>query len=68
MIFFGKPKDPEDVIYQAMAFLEKNQPKAAVTLFNQALKADPKNTQALYNKGLALNQLKKWRFIAAIFL
>ena len=61
MIFFGKPKDPEDVIYQAMSFLEKKQPKAAISLFNQALKADPKNIQALYNKGLAQNQIRKYQ-------
>src|SRR3972149_3315794 len=61
MILFGKPKEPEDVIYQAMSFLEKNQPKAAIVLFNQALKADPKNIEALYNKGLALNQIRKYQ-------
>ena len=61
MILFGKPKEPEDVIYQAMSLLEKNQPKAAIVLFNQALKADPKNIEALYNKGLALNHIKKYQ-------
>ena len=61
MILFGKAKEPEDVIYQAMSFLEKNHPKAAIVLFNQALKTDPKNIEALYNKGLALNQIKKYR-------
>lgn len=47
MILFGKPKNPEDVIYQAMAFLERKQPKAAITLFNQALKADPKKHSSI---------------------
>ncbi|KAF6242459.1 hypothetical protein C6988_08375, partial [Nitrosopumilus sp. b1] len=59
-LFGGKKEDPEDLIYQAMALLQKNQPKAAVGLFNKALKSEPKNTSALHNKGLALNQMKKY--------
>ena len=31
MGLFGKKEDPEDLMYQAMAFLEKNQPKRAST-------------------------------------
>jgi len=61
MIFFGKPKNSEDLLYQGVSFLGKNQPKAAIALFNQALKADPKNTSALYNKGQALNQIRKYQ-------
>ena len=52
MILFGKPKEPEDVIYQAMSMLEKNQPKAAIVLFNQALKADSKNIAQFHRKEL----------------
>ena len=60
MILFGKKEDSEDLIYQAMSLLQKNQPKAAVGLFNKALKNDSKNISALHNKGLALNQMKKY--------
>jgi len=61
MKFFGKSEDPEDLIYRGVSFLGRKQPKAAIALFNQALKADPKNTTALYNKGKALNQIRKYQ-------
>jgi len=61
MILFGKPKNSEDLIYKGVAFLDKNQAKAAIALFNEALKANPKNTSALYNKGQALNQIRKFQ-------
>ena len=38
MGLFGKKEDPEDLMYQAMTFLEKNQPKAAVSLFKKVTK------------------------------
>ena len=60
MGLFGKKEDPEDLMYQAMAFLEKNQPKAAATLFKKVTKVEPDNVNAWYNQGLALNQLKKY--------
>ena len=60
MGLFGKKEDPEDLMYQAMTFLEKNQPKAAVSLFKKVTKIDPENVNAWYNQGLALNQLKKY--------
>ena len=60
MGLFGKKEDPEDLMYQAMAFLEKNQPKAAATLFKKVTKVEPENVNAWYNQGLALNQLKKY--------
>ena len=40
--------------------MERNQPKAAVALFNKVLKQDSNNTSALFNKGLALNKMKKY--------
>ena len=60
MGLFGKKEDPEDLMYQAMTFLEKNQPKAAVSLLKKVTKIDPENVNAWYNQGLALNQLKKY--------
>ena len=51
MGLFGKKEDPEDLMYQAMAFLEKNQPKAAVTLFKKVTKIEPENVNAWYNQG-----------------
>ena len=41
MGLFGKKEDPEDLMYQAMTFLEKNQPKAAVSLFKKMLAVLP---------------------------
>jgi len=46
-------------MYQAISMMEKNMPKAAISLFNKILKQDSKNVPALFNKGLALNQRKK---------
>ena len=63
MGLFGKKEDPEDLMYQAMTFLERNQPKAAVSLFKKVTKIDPENVNAWYNQGLALNQLKKYIII-----
>ena len=48
MGLFGKKEDPEDLMYQAMTFLEKNQPKAAVSLFKKVTKIDPENVNAWY--------------------
>ncbi len=44
-----------------MSYMEKRQPKAAIPLFKKIIKQDPKNITALYNQGLALNQLKKYQ-------
>ena len=59
MGLFGSKEDTEDVLYNAMSLMEKNQPKGAISLFNKVLKQESKNTSALFNKGLALNQIKK---------
>ncbi len=67
MGLFGSNKDPEDLIYEAMSLMERRQPKIALSLFNKALKKEPKNTVALYNKGLALNQLKKYQDAISCF-
>ena len=61
MIFFAGKEKTEDILYQAMSFMEKKQPKDAIPLFKKIVKHDPKNTDALYNQGLALNQLKKYQ-------
>ena len=60
MGLFGSKEKPEDLMYNAMALMQKNQPKGAISLFNKILKQEPENTEALYNKGLALNQIKKY--------
>jgi len=60
MGLFGSKINPEDLVYHAMSMMEKNQPKAAISLFNKALKQDSENVSALFNKGLALNQRKKY--------
>ena len=59
MGLFGSKENPEDLMYNAMSMMEKNQPKPAISLFDKILKQDPKNISALINKGLALNQRKK---------
>ena len=61
MIFFAGKEKTEDLLYQAMSFMEKKQPKTAIPLFKKIVKQDPKNTDALYNQGIALNQLKKYQ-------
>ena len=60
MRLFGAKENSEDLMYHAMSLMEKGQPKAAITLFNKVIKQEPKNTTALFNKGLALNQIKKY--------
>ena len=60
MGLFGSKEDPEDLMYHAMSLMEKNQPKAAISLFSKVIKQDPQNTSAIFNKGLALNQIKKY--------
>ena len=60
MGLFGSKVNPEDLMYQAMSMMEKNLPKAAISLFNKILKQDSENVSALFNKGLALNQRKKY--------
>ncbi|EPA04810.1 hypothetical protein BG20_I2667, partial [Candidatus Nitrosarchaeum limnium BG20] len=57
MGLFGSTNN-SDLMYDAMSLMEKNQPKGAIALFNKILKQNPKNIEALYNKGLALNQIK----------
>ena len=59
MGLFGAKRDPEDMMYDAMALMDKNQPKGAISLFSKVLKVQPNNTRALFNKGLALNLIKK---------
>ena len=61
MIFFAGKEKTEDLLDQAMSYLENGQPKVAIPLFKKIVKQEPKNTTALYNQGLALNQLKKYQ-------
>ena len=61
MGLFGDSKNPEDYVYEGLAMLQQNKPKVAVNLFKKALKSDSKNISALYNQGLALNQMRKYQ-------
>ena len=61
MIFFTSKEKTEDLLYQAMSFMEKGQAKSAIPFFKKIIKQEPKNIDALYNQGLALNQLKKYQ-------
>ncbi|MBT6397307.1 MAG: tetratricopeptide repeat protein, partial [Nitrosopumilus sp.] len=60
MGLFGSKENPEDIRYNAMSMMERNQPKAAISLFNKILKQNSSDVEALLNKGLALNQIKKY--------
>ena len=60
MGLFGSKENPEDIRHNAMSMMERNQPKAAVSLFNKILKQDVTDASALFNKGLALNQMRKY--------
>ena len=60
MGLFGSKKNPEDLKHDAMSMMEKNQPKAAISLFNKILKQNESDEEVLLNKGLALNQIKKY--------
>ena len=60
MGLFGSKENLEDIRYNAMSMMEKNQPKAAISLFNKILKQNASDIDALLNKGLALNQVKKY--------
>ena len=53
MIFFSGKEKTEDLLDQAMSYLEKGRPKVAIPLFKKIVKQEPKNTAALYNQGLA---------------
>jgi len=44
MGLFGSRDNVEDLMYNAMSLMEKNQPKGAISLFNKVLKQDSKNT------------------------
>ena len=67
MGLFGGSKNPEDLINSAMALMQRKQPKAALSLFKKSLKNDPENVIALYNQGLAFNQLKKYQDAISCF-
>ena len=60
MGLFGSKENPEDMKHNAMSMMERNQPKAAVSLFNKILKQNETDTEVLLNKGLALNQMRKY--------
>ena len=42
MIFFAAKEKTEDLLYQAMSFMEKKQPKNAIPIFKKITKQDPK--------------------------
>ena len=59
MGLFGSKEKPEDIKYNAMSMMGKNQPKAAVSLFNKVLKQNPSDIEALFNKGISIKSNKK---------
>jgi len=42
MIFFASKEKTEDLLYQAMSFMEKREPKSAISFFKKIIKQDPK--------------------------
>ena len=46
MGLFGSKENPEDMKHNAMSMMERNQPKAAVSLFNKILKQNATDTDA----------------------
>ena len=52
MGLFGDSKNPEDYVYEGLAMLQQNKPKAAVNLFKKALKSDSKISQHFITKVL----------------
>ena len=50
MGLFGSKENTEDLMYNAMSIMEKNQPKGAIPLFNKILKQDSENTPALFKQ------------------
>ena len=42
MIFFASKEKTEDLLYQAMSFMEKKQPKNAIPFFKKVTKQEPK--------------------------
>ena len=51
---------PEDMVHRAVALIGRGEARAAVKVLDEALRADPGNTEALYRKGLALNALGRY--------
>ena len=47
MGLFGSKEKPEDLMYNGMSLMEKNQPKGAISLFNKVLKQNEKMTEYL---------------------
>ena len=45
MIFFAGKEKTEDLLDQAMSYLEKGQPKVAIPLFKKIVKQEPKILQ-----------------------
>ncbi len=65
MGLFGSKENPEDMKHDAMSMMERNQPKAAVSLFNKILKQnatdDPTNTSAKKQEDMAKEAIKKFK-------
>ena len=55
MGLFGKKEDPEDLMYQAMTFLEKSQPKSAIPFVLPTTQNILKN-----GKSMLKGNLMKW--------
>jgi len=60
LIFFSGNQKTEDLLYQAMSYMEKRQPKAAIPLFKKTLKIKPDFIEAYISLGNAFKYLKKF--------
>ena len=60
MGLFGSKQDHGDLMRRALDLTRIDQHKGTVALLNRILKDEPHHREALYNKGLSLNQLRKY--------
>ena len=59
MIFFDSKEKTEDLLDQAMSYLEKGQPKVAIPIFKKIVKQEPKNTTAFIQSRPSFKPIKK---------
>ena len=59
MGLFGSKENPEDIRYNAMSMMERNQPKAAVSLFNKILKQNASDTDASVQQRIGIKSNEK---------
>ena len=55
MGLFGSKENPEDMKHNAMSMMERNQPKAAVSLYNKILKQNATAFEKLYIRKMKMD-------------